>query len=617
VKWSAKPVSEIAQHSLGKMLDKTKNQGTPRPYLRNLNVRWFEFDLSNVFEMRFLDSEASRFTAIRGDVLICEGGYPGRAAIWDGDQPIYFQKAIHRVRFHERQRNKWFVYYLYYLDATGQLKQYFSGTGIQHFTGETLARLPVPLPPLPEQQRIVGILDEAFACITTAKANAEKNLRNARALFESELQDVFNRRSDGWVETQLGKVAEFKNGLNFNQSSRGQSVRLVGVGDFRRNYDVPTTALQSVTIDDRLDENYEIREGDLLTVRSNGSQDLVGRCMLVPTIDEVISYSGFVIRIRCDTSVVLPRFLLHFMKSSATRERLTRDGGGANISNINQGKLAALNFPVPPRETQQAVVQKLDRLVEETDRLESVYERKNDALDALKKSLLHQAFTGQLRAKDSPVEPPAVVIPFSVTIANISTTDLHAGILAIACQRHEAAGRLGEFTHVKAEKIAHMVEARLGIDLGRKPVKDAAGPNDFNHLKKVEHRAKKTNAFDFKRVEGGAYRVQKLYGFNCLVEKTRTALGDRVIEVEDLLDWMLPMNVRQAEIVATVYAAWNNLLLDGKTPTDEEIVFESRENWHAEKFKIERWRFVEAVGWLRKEGVVPQGKGKRVEKRRA
>jgi type I restriction enzyme S subunit len=93
--WVKRRVGDLAEHCLGKMLDKRKNKGTPKPYLRNLNVQWFDVDLSDVLEMRFEDSEYERYTAREGDLLICEGGYPGRAAIWQGNQPIHFQKAIH------------------------------------------------------------------------------------------------------------------------------------------------------------------------------------------------------------------------------------------------------------------------------------------------------------------------------------------------------------------------------------------------------------------------------------------------------------------------------------------------------------------------------------------
>jgi len=158
--WVVRKIGEIAKHSLGKMLDKAKNKGELKPYLRNINVRWFTFNLSDLLEMPFLPAELAKYTAVKGDVLICEGGYPGRAAIWNEDYPIYFQKALHRVRFHEPEHNKWFLYYLYAQDKSGELKQHFSGTGIQHFTGEVLARFKLPLPPLPALRRAVAKFEE-------------------------------------------------------------------------------------------------------------------------------------------------------------------------------------------------------------------------------------------------------------------------------------------------------------------------------------------------------------------------------------------------------------------------------------------------------------------------
>ncbi len=108
------------------------------------------------------------------------------------------------------------------------------------------------------------------------------------------------------------------------------------------------------------------------------------------------SFSGFIIRIRFDTREVSPRFLLHFMKSSATRDRLTRDGGGANISNINQAKLSELSLSLPSFKQQEDIANRLDDLRQETERLASLYERKLARLEALKNSLLHNAFSGEL-----------------------------------------------------------------------------------------------------------------------------------------------------------------------------------------------------------------------------
>lgn len=190
--WVEKKLSEIAKHSLGKMLDKAKNKGKPQPYLRNINVRWFTFDLSDLLEMPFLSTEADKYTAVKGDVLICEGGYPGRAAIWDEDYPIYFQKALHRVRFHQPEHNKWFVYYLSAQDSSGRLKQHFSGTGIQHFTGEVLARFVVPVPPLPELRRAVAKFDALTEETQRLGTLYERKIAGLETLKKSLLHRAFS-----------------------------------------------------------------------------------------------------------------------------------------------------------------------------------------------------------------------------------------------------------------------------------------------------------------------------------------------------------------------------------------------------------------------------------------
>jgi type I restriction enzyme S subunit len=190
--WVVKKVSEVARHSLGKMLDKAKNKGELQPYLRNINVRWFNFDLSDLLQMPFLPSEADKYTAVKGDVLICEGGYPGRAAIWNEDYPVYFQKALHRVRFHEPEHNKWFLYYLYVQDMSGELKQHFSGTGIQHLTGEVLARFEIPLPPLQELRRNVAKFDELAEETQRLESLYQRKLAALVELKKSLLHQAFS-----------------------------------------------------------------------------------------------------------------------------------------------------------------------------------------------------------------------------------------------------------------------------------------------------------------------------------------------------------------------------------------------------------------------------------------
>src|SRR3546814_6216183 len=133
------------------------------------------------------------------------------------------------------------------------------------------------------------------------------------------------------------------------------------------------------------------------------------------------------------------------------------------------------------------------------------------------------------------------VIPFPVVVSGITTTDLHAGILAMAYQVHERHGKQAEFGHVKGEKISHLMEALVGIDLGRVPFQDAAGPNDFPHLQKVEHRARMAGYFLFTRVDDAGYRVTKHTKFDELITRTELMLGELLVDVERVLELMWPM----------------------------------------------------------------------------
>lgn len=148
-------------------------------------------DLSNVAEMRFLEDETEKYTAIKGDLLICEGGYPGRAAIWQEDYPIYFQKAVHRVRFKNPETTKWFLYFLFASDLNGNLKKHLTGTGIQHFTGQALDRFAFPFPPFAEQRLIVARLDALSAETKRLEGIYQRKVESLEELKKSVLQRAF------------------------------------------------------------------------------------------------------------------------------------------------------------------------------------------------------------------------------------------------------------------------------------------------------------------------------------------------------------------------------------------------------------------------------------------
>ncbi len=391
--WTTKRVGEIAQHSLGKMLDKVKNKGTPRPYLRNFNVRWFEFDLSDLLEMPFLPSEIERYTAVKGDVLVCEGGYPGRAAIWERSEPICFQKALHRVRFHEPERSRWFLYYLLSKDLDGTLKNHFNGSGIQHFTGEALARFEVPLPPLPEQRRIVALLDAAFEGLATAAANAERNLQNARDLFESHLAEVFSRRGEGWVERRLDSLCR-EITVGFVGSMAREYVPS-GVTFLRsqniRPFEISLEGAQFVRQDfhQRLSKSC-LRPGDVAVVRTG----YPGTAAVIPTsLPEANCADLVIVRPGVD---VEPQFLAAFFNSTFGKRHVSGNLVGAAQKHFNVGAAKATVLALPPRPEQRRIIAELFEVRSITSVLSRLFEQKQAALAALKRSLLHQAFNGKL-----------------------------------------------------------------------------------------------------------------------------------------------------------------------------------------------------------------------------
>ena len=157
--WPKKPLGEVADFQLGKMLDQVKNRGDSRPYLANKNVRWGSFDLSELREMLFEEAEFERFSLKNGDIVMCEGGEPGRCAIWREQLPkMMYQKALHRIRPYDGMDSVFLYYNLSHRAQSGHFNGLFTGATIKHLPREKLALVEVDAPDLPTQQRIAGIL---------------------------------------------------------------------------------------------------------------------------------------------------------------------------------------------------------------------------------------------------------------------------------------------------------------------------------------------------------------------------------------------------------------------------------------------------------------------------
>ena len=193
--WKWVRLGEISESCLGKMLDGIKNQGMPRKYLRNLNVRWFDFDLSDLLEMKIRDEELSRYSVKKGDLLIFEGGYPGRSAIWNESYSICFQKAIHRVHFFSMaDMSIIFNYYLFYLCETNQIERYLTGEGIKHLTGVKLKQMIITLAPSQEQAEIVSRMKKLLLEVEQLEKEITQREEYTNQLMRSILQEAFEEK---------------------------------------------------------------------------------------------------------------------------------------------------------------------------------------------------------------------------------------------------------------------------------------------------------------------------------------------------------------------------------------------------------------------------------------
>ncbi len=470
-----------------------------------------------------------------------------------------------------------------------------------------IRNIEIPIAPLEEQKKIVEMLQRSMESIQMVEANTRRNLENARTIFESYLGTVFAKRGDNWKEATFSELCEIKHGFAFKSkffSSSGDHVLLTPgnfyeEGGYRDRGDKQKYYMGSVQTE------YILAKGDLLVAMTEQAAGLLGSPILVPESNKFLHNQRLGLVVKKPGVAWSNDFFFHVFNTKHVRRAIQASSSGVKVRHTSPKKIGevVIAFPASISE-QKKIASALNKLHKEVESLESIYQEKLSALASLRAILLQKPFS--IDTTQSPI-----VSPYQITIPGISTTDLHAGILALSYAMHENAGRLRTFGRVKGEKISHMVEAHVGIELGRQPVKDPAGPDDYNHLKKVEHRASKAGYFDFKP-QGSGYQLVKRRKFDQLVESTIAALGEKKQEVERLIEIMVPWDTQQCEIFATTYAAWNNLLLEGKRPSDEDIVLEARENWHGKKMVIPRERFFAAIEWMKKNNMVPAGKGKRV-----
>ena len=344
------------------------------------NDQWYYSDLE-LEDKKYCDS---------GDLLYAWSASFG-PRIWTGGKVI-FHYHIWKVVPDAELINQKFLFYFFLWDVEQIKQDSGAGTTMLHVSKGAMDGRDIVLPPLPEQHRIVAILDEAFDGIATAKANVEKNLQNARALFESHLQSVFTARGEGWVDHTLDKVCVVERGSSprpikqyFTTAADG--VNWIKIGDTEEGGKYVHSTAQKITPEGAKQSRY-VREGDFILTNSMS----LGRPYIMKT-DGYIHDGWFVLRLG---EGIDAEFFYYLLSSSYVQAQFHTLAAGAVVKNISGDLVKKAVLPIPPLAQQHDLVERFVEFSGETQRLESICRQKLTALDDLKKSLLHQAFSGQL-----------------------------------------------------------------------------------------------------------------------------------------------------------------------------------------------------------------------------
>jgi type I restriction enzyme S subunit len=383
--WKTAKLGDVCDFEGGSQPPKSQFAHEQKPgYVRFLQIRDFGSDKN----ITFIPQSKKNRQCIESDILIGRYGASVGKILTNktGAYNVALMKTVPNL---EVLNQSWFYNYLISDEFQGHLLKVADRSAQAGFSKDDIYNFPVPMPPLPEQRRIVGILDEAFQGIVTAKANAEKNLQNARAVFESHLQFVFTQRGARWGRRRLGEIAEVQSGGTPSvpqKSYWGGDIPWYSSGELNETYTIQP--VRQITEAGLNNSNAKLfPKGSLLV----GMYDTAALKMSI--LDRDATFNQAIAGVKSNDKIVA-EFVLHAI--NANKPRLLLERRGVRQKNLSLGKIKEIEIPLPDITEQRAVVSLLHNVMGETQRLESIYQQKLAALEELKKSLLSQAFAGKL-----------------------------------------------------------------------------------------------------------------------------------------------------------------------------------------------------------------------------
>ncbi len=406
--WTWRPLGELFEIGAGKTMSAAARNGPNKtPFLRTSNVLWDEIDLSSVDEMSIPEHELPAKLLRKGDLLVCEGGEIGRAAIWHGEvETMSFQNHLHRLWPIDPNVEPQF--YVFFLQSAFTQLGIFEGAGnkttIPNLSRNRLAGLDVPRPPVDQQRAIISVLSQVRDAIRAQN----QSIAIAQDLKRAAMHTLFTRGLQGEPrkETKIGPVPESWEvtaiddvavATQYGLSMRGRTsgacpiLRMNCQEDGKVHY----RDLQFVDLDAESYDRFRVKPGDLLFNRTN-SIDLVGRMAIIEDARPAV-FASYLVRLVVDAGRCVPEFLNYFMNWPRTQEEIKKLASRAvGQANINATKLRTVLFPLPAEDEQRSII----AVLESIDRKIGLHRRKRDVLEELFKAVLHKLMTGEIRVRE-------------------------------------------------------------------------------------------------------------------------------------------------------------------------------------------------------------------------
>jgi len=395
--WQVKKLSDVCQFQNGFAFKSSLFSDTGVPILRISNIQDGVIDLKRIVytDPASYSENLDKYLVRDGELLIAmSGATTGKIGINQTGLVFFLNQRVGKFIPSEKLNPQYLYYYL--STKVEEHLEKSAGSAQPNLSTEQIKGLELPVPPLQEQKRIVAILDEVFADIEQARAKTEQNLKNARELFESYLQQVFSQRGDGWEELTLGQATGgvftgpfgsllhksdyIENGIPLVNPAHITSTGIEP--DLRKTISSETAQRLS---------SYLMSEGDIVI----GRRGEMGRCALITSEEDgyLCGTGSFLIK---SSERVSSDYLVRYLRSSVGRARLEQVASGAVMLNLSNAELSNLSLYFPPINRQKEIIKTMGHISVQVESIVQVYQNKLTALDELKQSILQKAFSGEL-----------------------------------------------------------------------------------------------------------------------------------------------------------------------------------------------------------------------------